>query len=82
MCYLVAKWFSENGSIAMRAEAGEELVNMIHRVGDRFGCDDLQLVTLSRPSAYGEYEPYSFVDSEQELVSALQQQVASHAAVV
>ena len=30
------------------------------------GADNIQLVTISRPSAYGEYEPYRFVDTEQE----------------
>ena len=30
------------------------------------GTDEIQLVTISRPSAYGEYEPYQFVDTEQE----------------
>ena len=30
------------------------------------GTDEIQLITISRPSAYGEYEPYQFVDTEQE----------------
>lgn len=29
-------------------------------------CNSLQLVTISRPTAYGEYAPYHFVDTEQE----------------
>ena len=53
MCYLVAKWFSKEGST------------------------DLQLVTISRPSAYGEYEPYEFVDSENELIDKLEEQTAA-----
>ncbi|WP_330684386.1 DUF6718 family protein [Sporofaciens musculi] len=35
------------------------------------GVDKIQLVTISRPSAYGEYEPYRFVDSEQEFEQEL-----------
>ena len=31
----------------------------------------IQLVTISRPSAYGEYEPYHFVDTEEEFVHAI-----------
>ena len=27
---------------------------------------DVQLITISKPSAYGEYEPYHFVDNEKE----------------
>ena len=30
------------------------------------GYDNIQLVTISRPSAYGEYEPYSFANSEKD----------------
>lgn len=74
MCYLVAKWFDRTGSVAMRTEAGPGLVDMIDRIEDRFGFDTLQLVTITRPSAYGEYEPYTFVASEQDLVAALQDQ--------
>lgn len=74
MCYLVAKWFDRTGSVAMRTEAGPELVDMIDRIEDRFGFDELQLVTITRPSAYGEYEPYTFVASERDLVDTLQGQ--------
>lgn len=35
------------------------------------GYDSIQLVTISRPSAYGEYEPYHFVDTEQEFKEAV-----------
>ena len=37
------------------------------------GYDKIQLVTISRPSAYGEYEPYHFVDSEREFAEAVVQ---------
>lgn len=76
MCYLVAKWFSKAGSIAMSVAPGQELVDLIDRVEDKFGTSDLQLVTISRPSAYGEYEPFEFVHSEEQLVKRLEQQAA------
>lgn len=76
MCYLVAKWFSKTGSLAMSVAPGRELVELIDRVEDKFGTSDLQLVTISRPSAYGEYEPFEFVHSEEQLVERLEQQAA------
>lgn len=76
MCYLVAKWFDQEGCVAMRTELGQGLVDMKHRIDDEFGHDSLQLVTISRPSAYGEYEPYTFVSSEADLVDALRKQAA------
>ena len=36
------------------------------RIIDKVGTDKIQLVTISRPSAYGEYEPYHFCDTEDE----------------
>ena len=35
------------------------------------GYETIQLVTISRPSAYGEYEPYHFVETEQEFEEAV-----------
>ena len=75
MCYLVAKWFDKTGSIAMRAQRGKELSEMIDRLESRFGFDRLQFVAITRPSAYGEYEPYTFVASEEEMVEGLSRQV-------
>ena len=74
MCYLVAKWFGTTGSLALQTQAGKSLVEMKRRIDAIFGHDRLQLVTITRPSAYGEYEPYTFVSSEEELVEALREQ--------
>lgn len=76
MRYLVAKWFSKHGSLVMAVKPGKELVEMMRRIQGRFGASDLQLVTISRPSAFGEYEPFEFVHSEEQLVKRLGQQVA------
>ena len=35
------------------------------------GYDTIQLITISRPSAYGEYEPYHFLETEQEFEEAV-----------
>lgn len=40
------------------------------------GYDTIQLVVISRPLAYGEYEPYSLVDTEQEFESAVKNMFA------
>lgn len=77
MCYLVAKWFSKEGSLALSTKPGQGLVDFIDKVEGKFGSEDLQLVTISRPSAYGEYEPYEFVESEDELIDKLEEQAAA-----
>lgn len=49
----------EEGTIKTEKEFKRKLI-------EKIGYDDIQLVTISRPSAYGEYEPYHFVDTEEE----------------
>ena len=66
MCYLIAKRFDGTGSLALQTTHGQHLADFKRRLIEKIGYDDIQLVTISRPSAYGEYEPYRFVDTEQE----------------
>ena len=74
MCYLVGKRFDRVGSVAMPAYIGSDLSSFIDDLESRYGIDKLQLVTISRPSAYGEYEPYSFVQQKAAFVRALETQ--------
>lgn len=76
MCYLVAKWFDEPGCVALSTEPGRSLIELKRRLDARFGHDRLQLVTITRPSAYGEYEPYTFVSTEEELARVLERQAS------
>ncbi|MDU3180476.1 MAG: DUF6718 family protein [Lachnospiraceae bacterium] len=66
MCYLVAKKMNKPGSIALQTSHGNDLVNLMQNILDKVGEDNIQLITISRPSAYGEYEPYSFAESAEE----------------
>lgn len=65
MCYLIAKKFHDTGCLALQTEHGQHLVNFKKKLIKAVGCDTIQLVTISRPSAYGEYEPYHFLETEQ-----------------
>lgn len=71
MCYLIAKKFDDIGCLALQTSHGQHLVELKKKLLARIGVDKIQLVTISRPSAYGEYEPYRFVDSEQEFEQEL-----------
>ena len=66
MCYLIAKKFGDLGCVALQTEHGPHLVDFETRLMKSVRLDTVQLVVISRPSAYGEYEPYSFADTEQE----------------
>ena len=65
MCYLIAKKFNQSGSIALKTTRGKELACFADQLQEKLGYD-IQLVTITRPSAYGEYEPYHFVSSYEE----------------
>ena len=61
MCYLVAKDINKRGSVAIKTQHGAELIAVKRELMQAKGMDRIQLVTISRPAAYGEYEPYKFV---------------------
>ena len=65
MCYLIAKRFNQSGCIALQTEAGEEMAQFADALQEKLGYD-IQIITISRPTAYVEYEPYHFVHSYDE----------------
>ncbi|MCM1191246.1 MAG: hypothetical protein NC123_04890 [Butyrivibrio sp.] len=71
MCYLIAKRFDDTGCVALQTAHGSHLVDFKERLLKEIGYERIQLVTISRPSAYGEYEPYYFTDTEQEFEQAV-----------
>ena len=66
MCYLVAKRVDAVGSVALRTSHGKQLSAFKRNLEEKYGYEKIQLVTISRPSAYGEYEPYQFVETQDE----------------
>lgn len=66
MCYLIAKKVDDIGCIALRTTHGRRLAEMKRELINKVGYGKIQLVTISRPSAYGEYEPFRFVDTEED----------------
>jgi hypothetical protein len=66
MCYLVAKDRYAHGCVALKTAHGKHLVEMKRALNAAVGDKGVQLVTISRPIAYGEYAPYRFAKTEQE----------------
>lgn len=69
MCYLIAKDRDAHGCYALKTKHGKRLVEIKRELNQAVGYRGVQLITISRPTAYGEYAPYHFVDSEQEFTS-------------
>lgn len=66
MCYLVAKDRNAHGCFALKTTHGKHLAEFKRKLNEIVGYKGVQLITISRPTAYGEYAPYHFVDTEQE----------------
>lgn len=66
MCYLIAKKIKGVGCLALQTTHGQHLADFKKKLIGEIGTDEIQLVTISRPSAYGEYEPYHFIETEEE----------------
>lgn len=71
MCYLIAKDVDKVGCVALRTTHGKHLSEFKRSIEKKIGYERIQLVTISRPSAYGEYEPYRFVDTKEEFEQAV-----------
>ena len=71
MCYLVAKKFKNEGSIAWKTKHGKELAAFSRYLNSFALPGNIEIVTISCPSAYGEYEPYTIVHSKEEFEKAV-----------
>lgn len=71
MRYLVMKKRNSVGSYALKIRSGQELSDYIVKLNKISRGRKIQFITVSRPSAYGEYEPYHFVNTKEEFESVL-----------
>lgn len=63
MCYIVAKNRMKHGCIACKTEHGKYLVELKRRINDKMKGKGIQVLSISRPMAYGEYAPYRIIDN-------------------
>ena len=68
MVYVVAKNKDKRGCYALKTQAGAHISKLKRYLYFDLNLKDLQVVTISRPLAYGEYAPYNFVKDETEFV--------------
>lgn len=66
MCYVVVKKRNSIGCCAYKTEHGKKLVELKNKISKG---NELQVLTISKPAAYGEYAPYTFAHSEEELLA-------------
>ena len=66
MCYLVAKKFKKQGSIALEIQHGKELSDLSRSLTLQTLKNNVQIVTISNPEAYKEYAPYTIIKDKEE----------------
>ena len=66
MCYVIARDTFGKGCIALKTKHGKELTKLKSDIYSALTKSSIQLVTISRPSAYGEYEPYKIVSTPEQ----------------
>ena len=71
MCYVVVTDANKQGGVAFRTKFGKELADLVKELNRIVPRRGIQIVTISRPIAYGEYAPYNFVKSKEELKEAV-----------
>ena len=71
MCYLIAKNVQREGCVAH----GKHLVEIKRELNAFVAEKGVQLVTISRPTAYGEYAPYSFAENEKDFFDSVKKMV-------
>ena len=66
VCYVVAKDRDKPGCVAMKSKIGKQLSSFTRSLNESLPRKGIQIIVISRPTAYGEYAPYQFVDTEAE----------------
>ena len=70
MYYVIAKYMDFDGCVALKATHGKNLFDLKRRIEAQTCYTKIELITLSRPSAYPEYGLYRFVKTEAEFEKA------------
>ena len=73
MCYVIVKDINKHGCVAYKTKIGKSTSILTRKLNDAAPRRGIQVVTISRPLAFGEYAPYSFVKSEEELLKAVKE---------
>ena len=77
MVYLIVRNDKEIGSIAFKTVLGEALAQLKHQVSEITEKSKIEINTISRPEAYGEYSPYRIMDTKEEFIKEVKREYGS-----
>lgn len=74
MVYLIVRNNREIGSIAFKTVLGEALAQLKHQVSEITEKSKIEIITISRPEAYGEYSPYRIMGTKEEFIKEVKRE--------
>ena len=74
MVYLVVRDDKEIGSIAFKTVLGKALAQLKHQISEITKNDKIEIITVSRPEAYGEYSPYKIMGTKEEFIAEVKRE--------
>ena len=73
MVYLIVRNDKEIGSIAFKTVLGEALAQF-SEITEK---SKIEIITISRPEAYGEYSPYRIMGTKEEFIKEVKREYGS-----
>ena len=70
---LIAKRACERGCIAFQTDRSQHLGDLVTQLGRETVDCGIEILTVSSTEVWGEYGPYSFVESEAEFVEKVRE---------
>jgi hypothetical protein len=68
MCYLIAKRFDSKGCLSIELERNKALASLVSYLSLKTLDKGVQILTVSNKEMFGEYAPYTSVNSETEFI--------------
>lgn len=78
MCYIVAVNPNKEGCFAIRQKTQDSLLGFWDKLNQLVGQKPIEIIVISRPSAYGEYAPYRMVEGEDEFIQKVKEMLAEY----
>jgi hypothetical protein len=68
MCYLIAKRLNDKGCLSVKVERSRALASLVSYLSLKTLDKGIEVLTVSNREIWGEYAPYTSIDSEAEFV--------------
>ena len=75
MPYILARYRDGHGCTAYHLDSSDNLIKLNRYLEEITMGKGIEIVVISRPVAYGEYKPYSFVYTVDDMINVVKEMV-------